>query len=392
MSAPSNYFDKLDAGDLTILAYLNLQDAYEDAARKGEPMPEVLQQVYMERLALRISILIERLAEHNIPVYFPRVQKALADVQPAILKHVFDHVVAARGTAIVDAEPAPPETEVPPTILLMSGGPASGKSTMIEKNEMAKKGLLLSRDVIFPALTPYIRLQTEAPELATHTVVTEAIYYNERDAYRYMVFAKIPLIVVDGTMSYTDLGLEMITFAQAEGYFVHVIHVDTDIDAAIARAEERAAATGKTINAKLLRESHVRTAANFFKYMEVADFTQSWSNDEKNGVMDKYAVSVKTTLEEVMDSTFMVAKRMYKYNQIVRDGGTIENDNQRLTLIHKDGDKVVVQMVKNVMRLNALRTKSETLLEDVEWPPNYETLLAERKLHTDVLEKFLKKE
>src|SRR5690606_11244709 len=130
------YFDRLGAGDLTILVYLNLQDAYRTHLEKAEPMPDAWKRAYEERLCVRIDLLLDMIVQFKLPLYFPFVEKALSDVPASLLRPAFDATVNKRSLQPLADTPAPLNNDQPLTVALMNGGPASGKSTMLAKGEI----------------------------------------------------------------------------------------------------------------------------------------------------------------------------------------------------------------------------------------------------------------
>ncbi len=384
MKQSVDIFESISPGQLSLHVMLNLQDAYADARRGGTPMPQSWYEAYVGRVKLRVELLVEFAVANALALHFPYVKASLDDVEPEMLQWAFDTVLAEKQLAV--SAPKPKSVE-PGMVILMCGGPGSGKSEMIKNGNIPEGGIILTRDAIFPRLSPYNRLQKEAPNSATHTVVTEAILYNERDRYRYALLSQANFIMVDSTLSYTDLGRQMIRAAQRLGYMVEVLHVDTDIEIALKRAEARAAITGVTINPKLLIESHVRCAANFFSYMQEADFTENWDNNHKPEDLYKFGSSFRMPLPEVQESTYRVSTRFFKYPQIIREGGVKQVDNHRLELIHLD-EVVIVYMIRDVVAYNKLLQKSQMPLKDVSWPPDFDTVIAERLLHTSFLEAF----
>lgn len=260
-----NIFENLGPDDITVHVMLNLQDRYPD-------LDEEALSSYRSRVELRVSLLREFAEKNNLSLGIDCICLAITDVERMLLKGT----CRAMG---IPGRAAPLEKDEEKWVILFNGGPGTGKSRRIRELDLPADTIVLDRDALFDRLPPYPRLKKEYPDCATHAVASEAILYNERDAYRYAILRDAGHLLVDSTMSHLDLGLEMIEFAQTHGYYVTVINMDCPIDEGLRRMEKRAAETGKTINHKLLYESHVRCAFHFSEYRKVADATENWHND-----------------------------------------------------------------------------------------------------------------
>ena len=341
----ADIFEKLAPPGITIHEYLNLQEAY-----KADPNSMSDEEItsYKNRLALRLKILMDFAKKNALPANFELVKKSIPDAPEALLKDIFE--------SNYKNEDFDEKNRNPSEVILFNGGPASGKSYLMARLDLPKNTVHLDRDSLFPLLTPYERLQKEAPEHAVHAVVTEAIMYNERDAYTYALLCGVGMIIVDGTMSYLDLGIEMIKRAQEYGYKARVININIDLDVAQERAAKRAIKKNKLVNPKLLKESHVRCAYNFFEYVKIADACENW---DKNG-------------EKEDTFLFGTSKRRLK-----SEAGDIEPSSN--IKIYEDGDHIVIYEILDEGAYNKLVEKSQVELKDVSWAPNYEEFLAQRK-------------
>lgn len=260
-----NIFENLGPDDITVHVMLSLQDRYPD-------LDEEALYSYRFRVELRITLLKEFAEKNNLPLDKGSICAAITDVERMLLKET------CRALNIPNIAVSIKSNEEK-WVILFNGGPGTGKSRRIKELDLPTDTIVLDRDALFDRLPPYPRLKKEYPDHATHAVASEAILYNERDAYRYAILSNAGHLLVDSTMSHLDLGLEMIEFAQRHGYYVTVINMDCPIEEGLRRMGKRAVETGKTINRKLLYESHVRCALHFFEYRKVADATESWHND-----------------------------------------------------------------------------------------------------------------
>ena len=228
-----NIFENLGPDDITVHVMLNLQDRYPDLDK------EALYS-YRSRVELRVFLLKEFAEKNNLSLGIDRIYAAITDVERTLLKET------CRTLNIPDRA-VPMEKKEEKWAILLNGGPGTGKSRRIRELDLPADTIVLDRDALFDRLPPYPRLKKEYPDHATHAVASEAILYNERDAYRYAILSDAGHLLVDSTMSHLDLGLEMIEFAQTHGCYVTVINMDCPIDEGLRRMEKRAAETGKTV-------------------------------------------------------------------------------------------------------------------------------------------------
>lgn len=317
----NNIFENLGPDDITVHVMLNLQDRYPD-------LDEEALYSYRSRVELRVSLLKEFAERNNMSLGIDRICAAITAVDRTLLKETC-------RTLNIPERALPVERNEGEWVILFNGGPGTGKSNRIQELDLPADTILLDRDALFDRLTPYPRLKKEYPDHATHAVVCEAILYNERDAYRYAILSDAGHLLVDGTMSYLDLGLEMIEFAQRHGYYVTVINMDCPIEEGLRRMEKRAAATGKTINRKLLYESHVRCALHFFEYRKVADATENWYNDS-------------------------------------------DVQNHLIAYTKKQPDGSIIETITNKRAFEALKYKSTLPLDNPVWSPYFDGFLKKR--------------
>ena len=348
VSDMTDLFEILEPPALTVQLYMKLQEQYNHASDSMSPEEMIS---YRNRVRLRLTILHDFATIHHLPIDLTRVKEAAPDIPFPLLENIYPAIADS------DREASPFSKTEEKKVILFNGGPASGKSAMMKELDLPEDTLFLDRDAIFPHLLPYQRLQKEQTDDAVHCVVTEAIMYNERDAYRLALQSKHPVIVVDGTMSYRDLGEEMILIAQDYGYKVHVINTDVDLGTALARAQKRAIKKHKAINHKRLYESHVRCAANFFHYLKLADYTENWDRSGEKGQAFQFACSKKILSNEV-------------------DAHLQEQDNKSFKIqTLPQGNHVIIHTIKDSATYQRFQKKSQLPLHEPDWPENYQELL-----------------
>jgi len=334
----SDIFENLDAESIAVHEMLKLQDRYPDL--EGDKLSS-----YKNRVKLRLCLLCEFADKNNLGISLDRIKEAITGVDEDLINEMFGEL---------DHESSDSDTKkAGGRVVLFNGGPASGKSSLIQEMDLPEDTVFLDRDSLFAKLPPYTRLQEEAPDNATNCVVTEAIMYNERDAYRYALLSNAKTIIADGTMSYLDLGMEMIRTGQQYGYKVEVINIDVEVNEAIIRAKGRARKYGKTINKKLLYESHVRCALHFFHYVRIADHVQNWNKTGDKGKEFMFASSEKVPKDQAPEESAMVK-------------------------IYPAGDEVIIYTITDKYAYGALIEKSMLPLDNPSWPPNYDVFLEQR--------------
>ena len=317
----NNIFENLGREDITVHVMLSLQERYPDLGEEAVYS-------YRSRLELRISLLKEFAEKNSLSLGIDRIFTAITDVELTLLNDICN-------TLNIPDKAEPVARNEGKWVILFNGGPGTGKSRRIKELDFSAETIVLDRDALFDRLPPYPRLKKEYPDHATHAVASEAILYNERDAYRYAILSNAGHILVDGTMSYLDLGLEMIEFAQRHGYYVTVINMDCPLEEGLRREKQRAAETEKTINHKLLYESHIRCALHFFEYRKVADATENWYNDAN------------------------VQNHCIAYSKKQQDG-------------------TIIETIKDKTAFEALKRKSALPLDNPSWSPSFAEFLEQR--------------
>ncbi|MET0602940.1 MAG: zeta toxin family protein [Baekduia sp.] len=151
-----------------------------------------------------------------------------------------------------------------PDALFMAGGPASGKSTVLEHNPGLKPthSVAIDCDSLKLDLPEYQQLRVAGDRYAASAVHTESGDIAARLAHE---AGDLRLnVVIDGTGNSERGAFTRDLLKQHEkGYDVSVIYATTSTDTAVRRAVDRAEATGRFVPVPAVREQHAKVSANF---------------------------------------------------------------------------------------------------------------------------------
>ena len=204
-----------------------------------------------------------------------------------IMGEYFDHVQApAKGQK--------------PMAILMAGGTAAGKSTILRHHmdeEMMNQFVMVDPDGIKEKLPEYKEATKGSARNAAVMVHEESSDIAKNLRQRAIDAGKN--VVIDGTMKDPHKYGKLIDSLKEKGYDVNVIFVDIDIDQAIHFAKKRAEHTGRWVPPALMREIYPASRASFLKlkdkadHFKVYDRRQGTANmvwDKHQGILDHHAV------------------------------------------------------------------------------------------------------
>lgn len=151
-----------------------------------------------------------------------------------------------------------------PDALFMAGGPASGKSTVLEHNPGLKPthSVEIDCDSLKLDLPEYQQLRVAGDRYAASAVHTESGDIAARLAHE---ASDLRLnVVIDGTgNSERGAFTRDLSKKRDRGYDISVIYATTSTDKAVRRAVERAEATGRFVPVPAVRDQHAKVSANF---------------------------------------------------------------------------------------------------------------------------------
>jgi len=167
------------------------------------------------------------------------------------------------------------ESQKKPIAILMGGGTASGKSTLLKnvllphiKAEGQHIGVIDS-DAIKEEIPEYHQFQKENVETGARRVHTESsdiagyVMHNLADSKKNMV--------IDGTMKNPEKYLVLIDELKKKGYEVQMVIADVSIKEARVRASARAKKTGRVVPDEILLQSHIGVSSTFKQLQKKVD-------------------------------------------------------------------------------------------------------------------------
>lgn len=181
---------------------------------------------------------------------------------------------------LVDAYRQPPEEreaeargDKAPTLFLLAGGAGSGKTTALNQLRTAGQdlGVVVSADDLKERFMPeWSALRSSPYWKAGGTVVHEESSALAKELVTRCIRERRN-IVFDATLKSYETADRLFRFARAHGYEIQLLYVDVDPTVAAARADVRAAQSGRWVPSNFLRRSHEMAPAAFREYSGLVD-------------------------------------------------------------------------------------------------------------------------
>jgi predicted ABC-type ATPase len=175
----------------------------------------------------------------------------------------------------------PPSEGVQKTAIVMMGGTASGKTSLIkhllDTDDIAGAGFVnVNPDDVKEQLPEYnegleMRAKDSAAAVHLESGDVAADVYNR-------TIEKGLNMVLDGTGRHADKHIRKIKQLQENGYHIQLIMPDIDVQEAVERANSRADATGRYVPSKILIGAHLGIPGNFEKIAREADEFHLYNN------------------------------------------------------------------------------------------------------------------
>ena len=155
-----------------------------------------------------------------------------------------------------------------PDVIVLAGGPASGKSTHLETHDLARGRVVVDPDAVKNGLPEYAELVAQGSRYAAFGTHEES-----SDVAKRMIGAameqRLPLLLdVTGDGGPGAFGEKLRPFLDA-GYEVEVRYVDVSIPVALEWAGTRYEKTGRFLAPSFVREMHTAVAARFDEVLDL---------------------------------------------------------------------------------------------------------------------------
>jgi SPP1 gp7 family putative phage head morphogenesis protein len=175
-----------------------------------------------------------------------------------------------------------------PTLHLLGGGPASGKSTMLGSGKVdvptGKEAVQINADDVKEQIPEYSAMVAAGDPRAAMFSHEESSYIAKEIQAR--AYANGQNVVLDGTGNSSLQSLEgKIDTAHAYGYKVVGNYATVPSDVAVERANARAERTGRVVPESVVREIHASVSNVFPQAAGKFDQVNLWDNTGKSPVL-----------------------------------------------------------------------------------------------------------
>ena len=161
-----------------------------------------------------------------------------------------------------------PQQDKRPLAIMTMGGPASGKSTIL--NAMPKDGFVtINADDVKEFLPEFSQAIEKKAKNAANMVHAESISIAAR--IRDKAINEGYNIVYDGTGKNAAYYMSLMDQLRARGYHIHLIMPDIDVDTALEENEKRAEKTGRFVPPHIIKDAYSAIPGNFEKIARKAD-------------------------------------------------------------------------------------------------------------------------
>ena len=159
------------------------------------------------------------------------------------------------------------------TFYMLGGGPAAGKTTMIERGDIAipsvekKQAVLVNPDVVKESLPEYKPLVDKKTAQFTHE---ESSFISKRIQNEALANGQDIVLDSTGNSSY-DKALSKVSKAKEMGYKVKGYYATVSVAEALRRNENRAKETGREVPASVLIDTHASVSRIFPRFSSQFD-------------------------------------------------------------------------------------------------------------------------
>lgn len=175
-----------------------------------------------------------------------------------------------------------------PTLHLLGGGPASGKSTMLSSGRVdvpvGREAVQINADDVKEQIPDYAAMVKSGDPRAAMFSHEESSYVAKEIQAR--AYANGQNVVLDGTGNSSIESLQgKIDTAHSYGYKVVGNYATVPSDIAVERANSRAARTGRVVPESVVREIHASVSTVFPQAASQFDKVNLWDNTGRSPVL-----------------------------------------------------------------------------------------------------------
>ena len=209
---------------------------------------------------------------------------------------------AMHSEIIADATAGVPRSQEP-TLYMMGGGPAAGKSSIIKTGDVKhpEKHILSNPDELKEDLPEYREALASGDPTAARVAHEESSYLNKQ---LMRAAAKNGQDVVwDGTGDNSIEKLEkQVRALKDKGYKVQADYVTCDTETAVARSNARGKKTGRFVPEEAIRETHAKVSEIWPEAVARGLFDRSDLYDTSSGGKPVLVASARGTKIEIKDA------------------------------------------------------------------------------------------
>ncbi|MBR30684.1 MAG: hypothetical protein CMN77_05185 [Spirochaetaceae bacterium] len=201
----------------------------------------------------------------------------------------------------LEGKPTVPSGEKPVAIMMM-GGPASGKSTMVKSAGLGSMEDFVVADAdAVKNLIPEYRVGVNNRLKKAAEMAHEESSYLVKQIREEAINARKNL-VIDGTGSKTASYEKNIQKLRDQGYEIKLMMADTPMDVALDRAKQRARKTGRYVPDGVLKGAYAGIPSGFQKIAEMVDSAAIYDTNVKLGEPSRLVYTKTNASETIHDS------------------------------------------------------------------------------------------
>ena len=175
-------------------------------------------------------------------------------------------------------KPVPPGTQ--PRSILMMGGPASGKSSMVKALGIKTDDFVVAdADAVKENLPEYKKAVAHRARNAAAMAHEESSHLVKK--IRQQAIDDNKNVVVDGTGANLDSYVKQLKALKDKGYHTHLMMADCDAETALPRAHDRAEKTGRYVPDHFITGAYPHIPKNFMQLKDQVDSFHVFDTKQK---------------------------------------------------------------------------------------------------------------